>query len=620
MKRQAIISLLTVLALNQVSTPLFVNAQEQEHYYSQSVVISNGKTIDQLIEPVMGPHGYFVDVFHSNRTENQSPTTNAVVGVLSEFLELFTPGVDTSEGANDRWKTGTVINQEAHLENLELTNEIVMNATDEEKDNSYLVDRRNQNYSSIFGLGKLATEFMEGVQADTTIPDEIPADANEVTYDEEATWAQSDSEYGAIVDLVGVVRGGSASTNPSKEFYQYPRPYRWNGIDENMPVVEVVDSLIPRKKPEEEASNDGGFPSGHTNASYLASLSMAYAVPEQYHSLLLNASELGNSRIVAGMHSIFDVVGGRMSSSAITTANLNVPENEEAKANAFADGRKLLENANQPVDADIYDENPELYEEHRQLYLDRLTYNLTPDEATDENATVPKGAEVLLETRFPYLDATERRFILLTTAISSGHPVANDAEGFGRLNLFDAVSGYGSFVKETVVNLDADAEGFMAKDTYRNNIDGSGSLVKQGTGTLVLTGDNTYSGSTTIEDGMLVAKSSTALGTGHVVNNGQLEVDSEAGLTITGSLTQTEDAELTLIVDSLDDVLSISKSIDGLAGTIRITLAEGFEATEAFTVIQLPAEFDASNFDVVVDSDGFELVQSESGFDLQVAE
>mgnify|MGYP000706622571 CR=1 FL=1 len=40
-------------------------------------------------------------------------------------------------------------------------------------------------------------------------------------------------------------------------------------------------------------------------------LQMAYAVPQQYSQMMLRSSELGNSRIVAGMHSCLDVIGGR---------------------------------------------------------------------------------------------------------------------------------------------------------------------------------------------------------------------------------------------------------------------------------------------------------------------
>lgn len=50
---------------------------------------------------------------------------------------------------------------------------------------------------------------------------------------------------------------------------------------------------------------------------------MAYSVPEQYSELMLRASELGYDRIVAGMHSCLDVIGGRMTSTAIATSNFD---------------------------------------------------------------------------------------------------------------------------------------------------------------------------------------------------------------------------------------------------------------------------------------------------------
>ncbi len=61
---------------------------------------------------------------------------------------------------------------------------------------------------------------------------------------------------------------------------------------------------------------------------------------------------------------------------------------------------------------------------------------------------VPKGAEVLLETRFPYLDNT-RRWVLATTGLPSGYPVLDDPEGWGRLDLYSAADGYGA-LRETL--------------------------------------------------------------------------------------------------------------------------------------------------------------------------
>lgn len=51
---------------------------------------------------------------------------------------------------------------------------------------------------------------------------------------------------------------------------------------------------------------------------------------------------------------------------------------------------------------------------------------------------------MLLETRQPYLNAEQRRVVLKTTAIASGYPAMDDAEGFGRLNLFAAADGFGA--------------------------------------------------------------------------------------------------------------------------------------------------------------------------------
>lgn len=50
----------------------------------------------------------------------------------------------------------------------------------------------------------------------------------------------------------------------------------------------------------------------------------------------------------------------------------------------------------------------------------RLTYVLTRY-GRSGGLRVPKGAEVLLETRLPYLDAAQRREVLRTTALPSGY-------------------------------------------------------------------------------------------------------------------------------------------------------------------------------------------------------
>ncbi|GAR50445.1 outer membrane protein IcsA autotransporter precursor [Salmonella enterica] len=63
------------------------------------------------------------------------------------------------------------------------------------------------------------------------------------------------------------------------------------------------------------------------------------------------------------------------------------------------------------------------------------------------------------------------------------------------------------------------------------------SLTKEGAGTLILSGDNDYSGGTTINEGTLVAASTTALGTGLVDNNATLVLDVDGEVSAVGGIT-----------------------------------------------------------------------------------
>ncbi|WP_139777287.1 autotransporter-associated beta strand repeat-containing protein, partial [Salmonella enterica] len=60
---------------------------------------------------------------------------------------------------------------------------------------------------------------------------------------------------------------------------------------------------------------------------------------------------------------------------------------------------------------------------------------------------------------------------------------------------------------------------------FANNIGGTGSVVKSGDKTLTLSGTNSYTGGTTINDGTLVATSVDALGSGDVTDNATLELN-----------------------------------------------------------------------------------------------
>ncbi|EGG2758035.1 fibronectin-binding autotransporter adhesin ShdA [Salmonella enterica] len=114
----------------------------------------------------------------------------------------------------------------------------------------------------------------------------------------------------------------------------------------------------------------------------------------------------------------------------------------------------------------------------------------------------------------------------------------------------------------------------VGEGELKNTLSGTGSLVKTGTGELALNGDNDYSGGTTIDDGVLIADNADLLGTGAVANSGVLKVgegELENTLSGTGSLVKTGTGELTLSGDNdysggttIDDGVLIADNADSL--------------------------------------------------------
>ncbi len=520
------------------------------------------------IEPKAASYGYYVDVYKNNESINMTPKSNPSIGVLSKFLEIWTPG--------DSWDNGTVLNANVHNQNIDTVISITNNRTAEEEKEAYLNDRRNQNYSVITGLGPYANNFKASVNAGTTIPNEIPQDATTVKYDDRGNshgnWADTDSSLGNMVGLVNAIRGTGASTSSAKDYYSYKRPFRWSE------EVSIVPTLVPARK--DDPTSDGGFPSGHTNAAYLASYGLAYAVPERFEELLTRASDLGHSRIVAGMHSPLDVIGGRVMSTAVAAAALNDPKNKSLKEAAYKEAHEVLL-TQEGTSVDSYSD----YETNKKKYTEHLTYGFQQIGDTTKPMTVPKGAEILLESRFPYLDDTQRRWVLYTTGLPSGYPVLDDSEGWGRLNLFAAAGGYGAFVNDVSVTMDSSKGRLHALDRWRNDISGTGKLTKKGTGTLKLEGNNTYSGGTQIDQGKLEGNSKTAFGKGDVTNNGGTLSENVSGkMIIGGDYKQSNKGTLELNLSSEKDLLEIEDETIP-KGKLRLNFTDNYVPDNGSTII-----------------------------------
>ncbi|SJL83581.1 phosphatase PAP2 family protein [Vibrio palustris] len=292
-------------------------------------------------------------------------------------------------------------------------------------------------------------------------------------------------------------------------------------------------------------AKDGAYPSGHTTEAYDRSLGMAYAIPQRFQEMVARAGDLGENRIVASMHSPFDVIGGRIMGLAVTAATLSDPNNIATKSAAVAQANLYFEqnmpsdydsvnefahcttDANQPCNAqDAYADHQAMKEKYRAY----MTYGFSKLDEASKAPQVPKGAEVLLETRLPYLTTEQRRAVLASTEIDSNYPVINESRGWGRINLVDAADGYGAFNGDVDVYMDASKGGFYAADRWRNDIAGIGMLHKSGTGKLSLEGNNSYQGGTLLDGGTLAAASNTAFGT-HTLyqNDGTVQVSIRGG-------------------------------------------------------------------------------------------
>ncbi|ECC3267608.1 fibronectin-binding autotransporter adhesin ShdA [Salmonella enterica subsp. enterica serovar Adelaide] len=177
-----------------------------------------------------------------------------------------------------------------------------------------------------------------------------------------------------------------------------------------------------------------------------------------------------------------------------------------------------------------------------------------------------------------------------TAATSNWDGETLTKEGDGTLILSNTANDYGNTVINggTLSANDATALGSgdvaiaenakleLSQGTLDNNVTGEGQIVKSGSDELIVTGDNNYSGGTTITDGTLIADNADSLGTGAVANSGVLQVgegELENTLSGSGSLVKTGTGELTLSGDNsysgtttITDGTLIAANVNALGG------------------------------------------------------
>ncbi|RJF53885.1 autotransporter outer membrane beta-barrel domain-containing protein [Serratia inhibens] len=171
--------------------------------------------------------------------------------------------------------------------------------------------------------------------------------------------------------------------------------------------------------------------------------------------------------------------------------------------------------------------------------LENLTTGYAKYSGTSMAAPHVAGSIAVLMERFPYMTGAQVASVLKTTTVDMGAPGIDALYGWGMIDLGKAIRGPGMFVTEQdipeefrvsgaygpeqfVVNLPGIGavldkgkptervcdDIHCGLDVWSNAISGHGGLTKEGIGSLVLTGANTYAGPTLVNEGLLAIKGS----------------------------------------------------------------------------------------------------------------
>lgn len=242
---------------------------------------------------------------------------------------------------------------------------------------------------------------------------------------------------GELGKAAALIKASEVSTGAAKKHFDYKRPF----LIQNNTIHLVPDDVVVKDN-KAYTADGGSFPSGHTNTGYTDSLLMAEMVPERFDALVTRGARYGYSRVVLGVHYPLDVMGSRMVAQRNVAHYLNDAK-YRAMFNEARDqlraalekecGTSLVQCAQTAGKDDPY-RDPAMHD----FYRFTMTYDLPQQKGPAKAVNVPDGAEVLLEAALPNLSASQRRALMVKTALPAGYPLSgnNDEQGFWqRLNL-----------------------------------------------------------------------------------------------------------------------------------------------------------------------------------------
>lgn len=202
-----------------------------------------------------------------------------------------------------------------------------------------------------------------------------------------------------------------ASSSATKAYFGVVRPVDWP----NSPIRRVPNPGSVYT----DVQGSYSFPSGHARIGMVEAAALAVMLPEVAPQILDRGADFGHSRIVLGVHTPLDVIGGKAVALRMVAQRLSDPQwRTTVFEPAMREVRAGLEakcgtSIAQCVDAPTSDGS----------YRQRLTYGLPKSGTPGVPLVVPAGAEALLTYSHPTLTAEQRRQILASTAIDSGYPL-----------------------------------------------------------------------------------------------------------------------------------------------------------------------------------------------------
>lgn len=126
------------------------------------------------------------------------------------------------------------------------------------------------------------------------------------------------------------------------------------------------------------------------------------------------------------------------------------------------------------------------------------------------------GLAAKIKSRYDWFTNVDLKNTLITTADDMGEKGVDAVWGNGLVNADRAVKGYGRFDKDITLNVNGIKRAYF----FDNDISGSGGVIKKGRDALVVSGNNTYTGNTTIAEGEWVANGNSK--SHHIVKKGAI--------------------------------------------------------------------------------------------------